>query len=265
MDFSFIQITDHHLTESDAEFLQGYSTRYALRRVLREIAQGTGPHADFMISTGDLVEKPTETAYRAARELLGLRNAASAAPGPLSISAEGLQELPLYVLPGNHDDRQHFFAQLFPGHLPNNLLNATFVHKGVQFICLDWGPHTKAVAYPETLHFLARALETEMPSVIMMHHQVVRIGSRWLDDFIADGVEQFWNIIRGRQVLGVFCGHLHSTYEQVVEHIPVFGLRSTAPSFVLQDEPLACLLPPHYRVVSLRDGRLTTQIQAVSL
>ncbi len=130
---------------------------------------------------------------------------------------------------------------------------------------MDWGPHTKATAHPEMLDFLAQALETDLPSIIVMHHQVVKIGSRWLDDFIADDVSQFWKVVTGRNVLGIFSGHVHTTYERVVNGIPVFGLRSTAAPFALQDEPLTCLLPPHYRLVTVQDGILTTRIFEVPL
>lgn len=197
--------------------------------------------------------------------MLSARNTSSEIPGPLFISAEGLYEFPMYLLPGNHDDRNNFFKCLFPKSLPAPLMNVTFSHKGIQFICLDWGPHSKATAHLEMLDFLARSLETDAPSVILMHHHLVTIGSRWLDDFIADDIARFWEIATGHNVLGIFCGHVHTTYERVVNDIPIFGLRSTAFPFVLQDEPLGCLLPPHYRLVTIQDGILTTRIFEVPL
>ena len=270
MSFSFVQITDHHLTESDTVFVKGYSTRYAMRAVLQHIAQHVGDQADFLISTGDLVDQASETAYQAAIDMLNMRNASSAAPGPVFISAQGLQDFPMYLLPGNHDDRSHFFQCLFPKSAPAPWMNVTFQHKGIQFICIDWGPGTKATAHPEMLDFLARSLETDAPSIIVMHHHLVPIGGRWLDAFIADDVARFWDVVAGQNVLGILCGHVHTTYEQVVNGIPVFGLRSTAFSFVLQDEPLPSLMPPHYRLVTVEDAgqvapRLTTQIFEVPL
>ena len=265
MNFSFIQITDHHLTTTESEFLRGFSTRHALRTVLRHIAQNAADHVDFIFSTGDLVDVPTEASYQASLDLLGARNDLSEIPGPIHISVEGLQNFPMFVLPGNHDDRTHFYKYLFPKSPSAPIMNTAFVHKGIQFICLDWGPHTKATAHSEMLEFLAHSLKTDMPSIIMMHHQLVKLGSKWLDDFIADDVSRFWEVIAGKPVLGIFCGHVHATYESVVNGIPVFGLRSTAPQFVLQDEPLACLLPPHYRLVTIQNGTLSTRIFEVPL
>lgn len=265
MSFSFVQITDHHLTASDTEYVKGYSTRHAFRAVLRHIAENVGQYADFMISTGDLVDKPSEGSYRSFLEMVDVHSAAAEAPGPLFITAEGLQEFPIYLLPGNHDDRDHFFKCLFPKSAPGPWMNVTFHHNGVQFICLDWGPNAKAVAHPEMLSFLARALETDMPSVIVTHHHVTPIGSRWLDAFIADEVGRFWEILSGHPVLGILSGHVHIPYEKVINGIPVFGLRSTSYPFMLQDEPLACLLPPQYRLITVQNGMLTTRIFEVPL
>ena len=265
MDFSFIQITDHHLTAADSEFLRGFSTRHALRTVLRHIAHNAGTHVDFIVSTGDLVDIPSEASYQASLELLGVQNNLAEIPGPLHISAEGLQNLPMFVLPGNHDDRKNFYKYLFPQSQSASIMNAAFIHKGIQFICLDWGPESKSTAHPEMLEFLAQTIKMDSPSIIMMHHQLAKLESKWLDDFIADDTSRFWEIIAQKPVLGIFCGHVHATYESTVNGVPVFGLRSTAPQFVLQDEPLACLLPPHYRLVTIQNSTLTTQIFEVPL
>ncbi|MEN9563943.1 MAG: hypothetical protein RIR73_2187 [Chloroflexota bacterium] len=265
MNFSFIQITDHHLTQADSLFLNGFSTRHAFRSVLRHIAQHTNVQADFMVSTGDLVETPTEFAYQEFLQMVHAAHTSAEMPGPIHISIEGLQEFSAYFLPGNHDDRQHFFSHLYPRTGSARLMNAAFIHKGIQCICLDFGPNAKAVVHVETLDFLSKSLRTNLPSIIFMHHQVVKIGSRWLDEFLADDLPTFWSALEGYNILGIFCGHIHTTYEKIINGIPVFGLRSTACPFVLQDEPLACLMPPQYRVVHLKNGILSTQIFEVPL
>jgi len=265
MSFSFIHITDHHLPESEASLVRGFPPVHAFRAVMRHIAENVAGYTDFIISTGDLVETATDVAYRSLMHMLNLRGDPVGAPGPLLVSMEGLYEFPLYCLPGNHDDRTSFSQCLFPKDPPRPLMNVAFVHKGIQFVCLDWGPHTKAVAHSETLDFLMRSLQADVPCVLLMHHHLVPTKSRWLDEFIADGVDRFWDIVAGQNVLGIFCGHAHMTYDRVVENIPVFGLRSTAFQFALQDEPLACLLPPHYRLVTIQNGVLTTRILEVPL
>ena len=235
---------------------------------MNHIAENVAARADFIVSTGDLVEPRSQQAYQFIRQMLSLR-LVSDLPGPQPISIEGLQDFPMVFLPGNHDDREFFFSHLYRSVPHTSLMNVAFQHKGVQFICLDWGIQTKAVASPELFDFLRQALEVELPSVILTHHHLVPIGSRWLDKFIADDIDQFWEIVTApgvsHKVLGMICGHVHMTYEEQVEGIPVLGLRSTAFPFAHTDEPLTILEPPHYRLVTIQDGILTSRVYEVPL
>lgn len=265
MAFSFIQITDHHLRAAETDPVRGVMTSYTLRATLRHIARHAARHADFMISMGDFVDPPSEAAYRAAMERLGIRSGVAPAPGPLMITGEGLRDFPIYFMPGNHDDRDAFFRCLFPANAAMPLMNVRFEVQGVQFICLDWGTDATSVAYAETLAFLAAALQSGLPSVILTHHQVAPVGVRWLDAFIAPGVAQLWDIVRGQRVLGILAGHVHLTHEQLVHDIPVLTLRSTAFQFARSEEPTVVLQPPHYRFVTIHNDVLTSRIFEVPL
>lgn len=266
--FSFIQVTDHHLGESEDTLVRGFSPAYALRRVLAHIAAHNASQAEFIFSTGDLVEPATEAAYRSLNRMLKLKVAALP-PGPGHITLEGLVDYPVYFIPGNHDERENFLRGIFPEAPVTRLINTTFLYKGVQFICPDWGAHAKAVIYPTTLEFLASALQTDLPAIIVSHHHLAPVGVQWLDDFIADDVDRFWQIVSApgarEKILGVLCAHVHLTYELLVEGIPVYGLRSTAFPFARTDEPLLTLQPPHYRLVTVQENSLTTQVFEVSL
>lgn len=266
--FSFIQITDHHLPENESDLVLGYSPAYALRAVLRHIAQNTAWRADFIISTGDLVDPATTIAYQNLHQMLDLQ-LAPAPPGPGLVTIEGLQGYPVYFMPGNHDQRHLFLQHLFSGAHQTSLVNATIQHKGVQLICLDMGANAKATLYDETLDFLTQAMSAEMRVIIVTHHHVVPIGSRWLDEFIADGIQDFWELLTRPEfrpkIMGVISAHTHITYEKIVSGIPVFGLRSTGIPFAHLDEPLFTLQPPHYRLFRVQDGLLTTRLFEVPL
>ena len=265
MAFSFIQITDHHLCESEDQLRLGFSPAYAFRTVLRHIAAHVADRTDFIISTGDLVEPATDRAYQTLRHMLAVQGQTVTAPGPLSVSLAGPRRMPMYFLPGNHDDRESFQRNLFPNMSATPLVNTSFWHLGIQFICPDWGAEAKAVIYPETLRFLKQALRNSAPSVVIMHHHLAPLGRQWLDDFIPAEAERFWEVVTRPNVLGILCGHAHTTYELMVKDIPVFGLRSTALPFAPLDEPVPCLLPPHYRLITVQDNRLHTQIFEVPL
>lgn len=259
MAVSFIQITDHHLRENEALLTHGYSTAHAFRAVLRHIAEHAASRADFLVMTGDLTASGTDAEYAALCSLIDLK-IDSPAPGPQRLTAEGLRDFPVYFLPGNHDDRDNFYRQLFRDTPPTPLMNAAFERGGIQFICLDWGTDAKAVAYPEMLTFLDRSLRTDGPKVILTHHHVTPTGARWLDDFLADDVGTFWDLVADRNVLGIFSGHVHNTYDTYRRGVPVFGLRSTTFAFAFQATPLFVLQPPQYRYVSIDNGMLTTRV-----
>jgi len=266
--FSFVQITDHHLLESEEQLRHGFSTGYALRMVMRHIGEHFVDKIDFIISTGDLVDPCSEATYQNAVNLLGV-NSSTALPGPQRINIEGLQDFSMYLLPGNHDDREMFTRYFFPDSRPVNLYNFAFIHKGVQFVFMDWGAESKAHLFPETHGFLANALQADLPSVIVCHQHVKQIGSRWMDEFLADNLDEFWEVVTNpstkEKVLGILCGHTHMTYEEEYKGIPILGLRSTAFPFARTDEPLMLLAPPHYRVVHIQDGVLTSRIFEVPI
>lgn len=266
--FSFIQVTDHHLGESEDALVRGFSPAYALRRVLAHIAAHNASQADFIFSTGDLVEPATEAAYRSLNRMLNLKVAALP-PGPGHITLEGLVDFPAYFIPGNHDERQNFLRGMFAEAPAAQLVNTSFTHKGVQFICPDWGAQAKAVMHSTTLAFLASALQTNLPVIIVSHHHLAPVGVRWMDDFLAEDVDRFWQIVSApvarEKILGILCAHVHLTYELQVEGIPVYGLRSTAFPLARTDEPLLTLQPPQYRLVTVREGSLATQVFEVTL
>ena len=262
--FSFIQITDHHLLETEEALREGFCPGHALRMVLRHISEYTADKADFIMTTGDLVEPDTDATYQCAMKLLGI-HAPAAYPGPQRINVEGLKQYPMYFLPGNHDNRALMTKYLFPESQAPTLYNFNFEHKGVQFIFMDWALESKAHLFPETGKFLEKALQADLPSVIVCHQHVKKIGARWLDAFLADNLDEFWDVVlpNREKVLGILCGHVHITYEEEYKDIPILGLRSTAFPFAKTDEFQMIIVPPQYRFVHIHDGVLTSRIYKV--
>ncbi|QBD81026.1 hypothetical protein EPA93_35680 [Ktedonosporobacter rubrisoli] len=266
MALTFIQITDHHIGENENSLFHGYHPAHALRSVLRHIAEHES--FDFLVSTGDLVDRPNS--YNTFCQLLQLKPAATV-PGPALISSEGLRDCPLYLLPGNHDDRDNFYKHLFASSTPaGTLMNAAFQHKGIQFLCLDWGPGDQAITHPELIAFLESSLSSGLPSVLFTHHHLVPLGDPFMDSFLPDPAEAqaFWKIVerQQQQILGIFSGHAHLTYETVAAGVPAYGLRSTFYQFAtLQTELIRLLQAPHYRVVTIEQGKVSARIVEVEL
>jgi 3',5'-cyclic AMP phosphodiesterase CpdA len=265
MAFRFVQITDHHIMATEAMLSRGYSPSHALRAVLRHIARHHGD-VDFIVSTGDLVDKGLDEEYRTFRTMLGLRNT-SAAPGPQLASGEGLRDVPFYFLPGNHDPREVFFRSMFPVEVPApEAMNVAFEHKGVRFVCVDWGAANKAVTTDGMLAHLAACLADGMPAVVLSHHNVGPVGMARLDGLAADDAGRFADVLAGGRVLAVLHGHTHLTVERALGAVPVLGLRSTHFSFAQAGEEwLYVLRPPQYRVVTVEEGALSSEVVEVAL
>lgn len=262
---TFVQITDHHLPDDESGLTGGYSSPQALSTVLRHIAAHAPADLDFLISTGDVVDVPSAASYQHACRLLRARPASDQTLGDQLVTLDGARgrELPMYFVPGNHDDRDQFFRWLVPRVPPRPLHNFAFEYRGVQFIGLDWGPAGRGYAHAEMLAFLARALERNLPAVLFTHYHLVPVGISWVDALIAENVSELWPILRGKRVLGIFSGHAHCTYESAVDGIPLFGLRSTAPQFARTDTMRLRFDPPHYRIARIEHGVLTTRIVEV--
>jgi len=268
MEFSFVQITDHHLLDSHEKLIRGYSPSHAFRSVLRHIGDNHG-NVDFVVSTGDLVEHGTDTEYQYLRLLLGLADC-SHAPGPQISSAEGLHGMPFYFLPGNHDPREAFFRNMFPLH-PNqssgdSRMNVSFFHKGVQFLCIDWGWKEKGIVTDSILNQLAIALEGGTPSILLSHHPVTPPGVARLDGMVPDEIDQFAAVIRDKNVLAIFSGHVHSSYSGKIAGKSAYGLRSTQYGYAqVGEEWLPVLRPPQYRVIHVSGGSLRTELVDVRI
>jgi len=263
MAFSFAHISDHHLLHREDELKLGFSPAHAFRKVLQYIGKEFSNEIDFLVSGGDLVETPDAESYLLARQIMGLRVGA-AAPGPGFINAEGIVGLPIYFLPGNHDDRENYYRGLFSEREKRGLMNAVFEHKGVRFISLDLRPEVKGDMSDETFGYLREQL-IDQPTILLTHHPLVKVGAKWLDKYLADDLDRFWQLLSGKKILGILSGHVHISYEQQVNGIPVMGTRSTAFPFAPQDEKLICLWPPHIRVVTIEGNLLTSILVEVPL
>ena len=263
MPFSFAHITDHHLLHREDELLLGFSPGHSFCKVLRYIGDNLASEIDLVVSSGDLVETPNIESYEMAKGMMGLRPGPQV-PGPGFVHSDGIDGLPIYFLPGNHDDRENFYGALYPEQATRRLMNASFEHKGVQFLCLDLSPETKGDMSDETFGFLSAHLTGE-PTIILTHHPLVKVGAKWLDKYLADNLDRFWELLAKKKVLAVLSGHVHISYEQEVNGIQVMGTRSTAFPFAPQDEKLICLWPPHIRVVTVDGEGMRSRLIEVPL
>jgi Icc protein len=242
------QITDTHLYADPDGRLLGLNTRHCLQQVV----QLAGQHRpQLIVATGDLTHDASADAYRSVRECLA----------PL--------DAPVYCLPGNHDETSALRACMNDGAMffsPSCLRVA-----GWQMVFLD-----SSVSGSEGGHLGDRELERlddtlnsarDNPALVWLHHQPVRVGSRWLDSMAVDNSEAFFRVIdRHPQVRAILWGHVHQQFERRRHDVALLATPSTCIQFLPQSEQFAIEhSPPGYRWIDLYDdGRFETGVERLS-
>ena len=192
------QITDFHTSHADSEIERRFGTTDCLAGMVEHL-NGLDPQPTVVLATGDLVnEGETQEYDRLVKVLKGLKP-------------------PLYVVPGNHDDRTNlrkaFGAQ---GYLP---ANGSYLHYlvddyPVRLIGLDTQVPGKAGGElcAERLAWLSARLEEApaRPTLLFMHHPPFRTGMKVLDDIGLSGREALRDLVKAHpQVQLLIAGHVH--------------------------------------------------------
>jgi 3',5'-cyclic AMP phosphodiesterase CpdA len=215
------QITDLHI-EADGRPTQGtIDSAGNLRRTLAVIAQ-MDPRPDLILATGDLTETGSAAETAEAAEIL------AAAP------------VPVYVLTGNHDDRDAIRAA-FPGH--DYLPAIGFLHYVIEkpllrVIALDSkrAGSCGGEICAERLDWLRARLDEapDRPTMIALHHPPFATRSPVFDDPGFAGLDAFRAEIAARpNLVALVCGHVHRQLSARIGTVPVGVAPSTAYTYSL--------------------------------
>jgi len=170
-----------------------------LQRAIEHLLQlPTRP--DVVMITGDCTNNGTVAEYELFREAIG------ALP------------MPTFVIPGNHDNREHMLAVIGEqgqAQLPGYMQYVVDVGP-LRLIALDTNiPGQGGGAQdPEQLEWLAQRLEEapDRPTLIFMHHPPFRTGFRAYDQIGLADAEAFGALIaRHPQIELIGAGHVHAT------------------------------------------------------
>jgi len=186
-------LSDLHVGTKAPHLATNVHTQQAVESVLR-----LSSLPDLVVVTGDVSEGQPEDYDLLAQYL---------APLPM----------PVYMVPGNHDDREVMRSALrHKGYMPEaGPLNFVVESRPVRIVGLDSlvPGRVEGALVGESLDFLERTLEAE-PSVstlILVHHPPFRCGLEEKDAIrLFDGAERFREILsRHSQVERVLSGHHH--------------------------------------------------------
>ncbi|HEV8392569.1 MAG TPA: phosphodiesterase [Dongiaceae bacterium] len=191
------QISDTHIVPKGRLAMDRVDTAAHLARAVAHI-NALRPAPDLVLVTGDLVDAGKPEEYVHLRELLA----------PLA--------MPAYLIPGNHDLRDPLRAA-FAAHryLPaGGFVQYVIDEDPLRLIALDTltpgAPHGELCA--RRLDWLeARLAESEMPTILFMHHPPFECGMKEFDDCRLNvGAERLAAIVkRHPNVERILCGHVH--------------------------------------------------------
>lgn len=243
-----LQITDTHLFAHSDGCLLGLNTEASLKAVIDDVTHKHLP-ADLILATGDLVHDGSYDAYQ---RFFSLMNGF---------------ELPVYCLPGNHDEARTLLDMQSMGFC--QAVDHT-THGDWHFIFLDStipgseGAHLRK----ETLQQLDSLLNASPDShtLVCLHHQPVAMDSRWLDTMAVDNPQEFFNIIdRHPQVRGIVWGHVHQELLIRRGNVRLMSAPSTCIQFLPGSEQFAIdSVPPGYRWLHLHpDGSIETGVERI--
>ncbi len=240
-----LHITDTHLHASPAGRMRGVRTDETMRAVLAR-AMGNGDRPDAILLTGDLVQDETRGGYERLHELLSGH------------------DMPVYCLPGNHDAPATMCEVLAEppfqvggdvqlGNWSLILLNS---HRAGE----DAG-----LLSPAELDRTAGILNSGHSShyLICVHHQVLPMGSRWLDGVGLRNGEELVDIIdRSNKVRGVVWGHVHQASDRRRQDVRYLSSPSTCLQFLPNSDDFAVdNRPPGFRWLDLyANGRIDSDV-----
>lgn len=190
------QISDLHIQARRAGFLRFSDRNDALARCITKI-NAIAP--DLAIATGDLTHVGHPSEYHRLRELLAELRA------------------PVYLLPGNHDDRQSL-RNAFPDHTylfkTSPQIDYTIDAEPLRIIALDSTEPERTGGYLDEprISWLRQRLEETRPhpTIVALHHPPFESGVWPMDSFGFNNVAALDQLLKQNpHVQRIVSGHVH--------------------------------------------------------
>jgi 3',5'-cyclic-AMP phosphodiesterase len=196
---AILQISDTHIVPSGKLVSDRLDTAIALSQLVQRIASirdQIGPIEGLLIS-GDLSDDGSAESYSHFKSLIA----------PL--------DLPIYVIPGNHDVREPLRAAFKENMPASGFLNFDHTVGGIHLIGLDTlvEGHGYGTLSSESLLFLRAALSRAdgAPVLLALHHPPFACGIGFMDSIGLTNQDAFQEILRGYPgTLRIVCGHVHN-------------------------------------------------------
>jgi Icc protein len=244
-----LQISDTHLHAAADSRMRGVTTYATFLAVLEQAKRDPRWPVDAILATGDIVQDESRAGYerfRAALEPLGV---------------------PVYCIPGNHDDPALMGEILMSGKFQ---LGGELRHGAWSVVLLSTflaGEDAGGLG-PARLSGLRQALHAHAGQHILvaMHHHPLPMGSAWLDGVALRDAQAFWKVIDAHSdVRVVVCGHVHQASDRTRNRVRFMSTPSTCAQFLPSSAFFALdERPPGMRWIELYDdGSIETEVSWV--
>jgi Icc protein len=247
---SILQISDTHLHAAADSRMRGVTTYATLLAVLEHARRDPRWPVDAILATGDIVQDESRAGYERFRSALE----------PLGV--------PVYSIPGNHDDPKLMSELLTSGafHLGGELRQGPW---SIVLLSTFLAGEDAGGLGPARLQGLRQALAAHSGQhvLVAMHHHPLPMGSTWLDGVALRDATAFWTIIDANpNVRGVICGHVHQASDRTRNRVRFLSTPSTCAQFLPSSEFFALDdRPPGMRWIELHDdGRIESEVSWVA-
>ncbi len=241
-----LQITDMHLHAAADSRMRGVTTYATLLSVLKHLQTDTRWPPDAIVVTGDVVQDESRAGYERFRDTMK----------PLGV--------PIFCLPGNHDDPALMADVLAED--PFQVCGQTTLDGWAMIFLSTFASGDDGGRLGEaSITALNGALEDyrDHHALVFMHHQPLPMGSAWLDGVGLRDSEQFLACIGAHaNVRGVLWGHVHQASDRVRDGVRFLSTPSTCSQFLPLSEFFALdSRPPGARWLILGpDGLIETDV-----
>jgi len=246
-----LHITDNHLFADATKAGYGGIVPYeSLVRVLQQAFQHAPGNIDAVIVTGDISGDNSKLSYHHFLQLVSQ-----------------YIHVPVYVIPGNHDDNAYFDTQLTAYHL----------RAGEPLQLENWRIHgidtryqgTRGQVNAQQLSAIAKDIHSHSTAfnLLAMHHHVLSSKS-WMDKHELINAGEFidW-LMQTPNINGIVHGHVHAPLQGYVDakkRIPVFAGPSSCWQWEMTESFSLSHDKPGYQFITLHDnGRITCDVRRI--
>jgi 3',5'-cyclic AMP phosphodiesterase CpdA len=245
------QLSDLHITRPEVSLEKDVDTAAFLVQAVATVLR-LDPQPDLVLITGDLVESGKAEEYAALRGMIA----------PLTC--------PVYVLPGNHDERSALREAFGSGRLPvQGKLDYVIEDWPLRIVMLDsvvaQAPQGELADAQLAWLDASLAAAPGRPTLIALHHPPFASGVVHMDEMALQAPERLERVVaKHPQVQAVVCGHMHRLMSTRFGGTLAISAPSVAHQIALDlaevPEPRYILEPPGFLLHRWDGVRLTTHL-----